>query len=127
MPIIEKIVAWILSCRRCLYTVAVIALCMGSWWAGHHQSQLECRAGELAAKLRNQQADLEAAQQSAADEKKRAATIEAYANDQRSKDAAYIATLVARPACALDELDLGRVPHRRQSWPGRAKPAAGAG
>jgi apolipoprotein N-acyltransferase len=126
MPILQNIVARILSCRPCLYAVAIIAACITSWWFGHHQAVLDCRAGELAAELRNKQADLDNARKSAADEAARATTIEASANDQRSKDAAYIATLEARPACALDESDLGGVPGRRKSRPGFTKPAAGA-
>jgi hypothetical protein len=123
MPILQKIVAFVISCRPCLYAAAAIGACLASWWFGHHQAELDCRAGELAAVIRNQAADLEAAKQSAADEAARATTIEATANDQHQKDADYIAALKASPSCALDGIDLpGGVPDDK-SRPGRAKPA----
>lgn len=125
IPLLQSIVARIISCRPCLYILLFVGACWGSWWFGHHSAVLDCRAGELAAKLAAQQADLDNAKKSAADEAARATTIEATANDQRSKDAAYIATLEARPSCALDDVDLGGVPNHK-SRPRFTKSPAGA-
>jgi high-affinity Fe2+/Pb2+ permease len=38
IPIMQNFVAWILKCKPCLYATAAIALCVGSWWWGHHQA-----------------------------------------------------------------------------------------
>lgn len=125
IPILQSIVAQILRCKPCLYVLAVIGMCIASWWYGHHQAVLDCRAGELAAELRNKQADLDAANAAASDEKARAKSIEESANVQRSNDAAYIASLEARPACLLDDGDIGGVPNDK-SRPGSKKLAPGS-
>jgi hypothetical protein len=124
IPVLQSIVSQILKCKPCLCAIILIGACWASWWFGHHKAVLDCRAGELAAKIAAQQADLDNAKKSAADEANRANTIEATANDQRDKDAAYIATLQARPTCDLDESDLGIVPNR-QSRPSSKKSPAG--
>ncbi|WP_154071149.1 hypothetical protein [Bradyrhizobium lablabi] len=104
---------FILGCKPCLFALSIVAaLFIGAIYGARVESA-KCRAGELAAKLAAQQADLDNAKKSAADEAARATTIEATANDQRSKDAAYIATLEARPSCALDDVDLGRMPNHK--------------
>jgi hypothetical protein len=122
IPIVQSVIGATLKCKPCLMALAIIAALFIGALYGSHVATAKCRAGELAAKLAAQQADLENAKKSAADENKRAITIEAFANDQRSKDAAYIATLEARPSCALDDIDLDRLPNR-QSRPHRARPA----
>jgi hypothetical protein len=123
IPLLQSIVARIIACRPCLYAVAVIAMCFASWWFGHHQAVLDCRAGELAAQLRNQQIDLDNARKAEADEASRANTIEEKANARQKDDADYIAHLEARPACSLDDSDLGGVPNHK-SGTGRKKPPA---
>lgn len=125
IPLLQSIVTRVLACKPCLYAVAIIAACSASWWFGHHQAVLDCRAGELAAQLASKQADLDNARIAAANEVARATIIEETANDQRSKDAAYIASLEARPSCALDDGDLlGGLPDHK-SRPGSAKSPAG--
>lgn len=125
IPILQNTVTWLLKCKPCLYAIVIVALCSASWWHGHHTAVLKCREGELAAKLAAQKADLDHAKQSAADEAEKASRIEADANDQKQKDAAYIESLQKRlvPACLLDDADLGGVPDR-QPGPAGAKPAA---
>lgn len=122
IPIIQSIATRIIACRSCLYALAIIAACWASWWFGHHQAVLDCRAGELAAKIRNQQIDIENANKAAADEANRAITIEVTADEQRRKDAAYISKLEASPACALDDADVGGV-RDGKSGAGRKKPS----
>jgi hypothetical protein len=125
IPILQSIVAHIIACRPCLYAVAIIAACVASWWFGHHQAVLDCRAGELAAQLRNQQIDLDNARKAEADEGEPRKLHEEKANARQKDDADYIANLEARPACSLDDSDLGGVPNHK-SGAGRKKPAAGA-
>jgi hypothetical protein len=116
IPLLQSIVARVIACRSCLYALALIGACMASWWLGHHQAVLDCRTGELAAQIRNQQADLDNARKSADDETNRANSIEASANDQHAKDMDYIKSLESRPACALDDGDIGSV------RPGKSRP-----
>jgi hypothetical protein len=127
IPLLESIVAFILKCKPCLFAIAFVVACSASWWHGHHTAAVACRESELAAELRNKQIDLDNAKKAKDDETERANTIEAGANDQHTKDAAYIEELKNRPdpTCVLDDIDLGGVPNRRH-WPRRAKPPASA-
>ncbi len=96
----------LLSCRPCLYVLAVVASLGGAWWHGHHTAVLACREAELQAVVRNQRIDLEIANKATVDEANRAIEIEVNASEQRKKDAEYIASLKAIPACALTDADL---------------------
>jgi hypothetical protein len=125
VPVLQRVVEWLLGCKKCLYALAIVAVAFAAFWGGHHRAVLDCRADALAAQLAAKQADLDHAKKSAADEAKRANTIEASANDQKSKDAAYIAALESRPACALDDADISGLPNKRKSAPGK-KPAPSA-
>jgi hypothetical protein len=126
VPILQSIVTWILKCKPCLYALAVAVLMFSSWWLGHHQAVLDCRAGELAAELRNKQIDLDEAKKAAADESTRANTIEAQSNDQHAKDLAYISELKNRPdpSCAFDDGDLPDGVPAYKPWTRFKKPAA---
>ncbi|MEH2476258.1 hypothetical protein V1281_002573 [Nitrobacteraceae bacterium AZCC 2161] len=125
IPLIQSIVARIIACKPCLYALAIIGLCFGSWWFGHHQAVLDCRADTIAAELRNARLDADNAKKSEIDQTERANTIEAQSNDQHAKDQEYIKSLEARPSCNLDDDDLIGV-HPRKSRPRFTKPAAGA-
>lgn len=105
--------------------VVIISAALLCFLVGFRLSDEREEAKSLAAQLIIKQADLDAAKQAASDEAKRATFIEASANDQRSKDAAYIATLEARPACALNDNDLGGVPDNKSRTSGK-KPAGGS-
>jgi hypothetical protein len=91
--------------------MAIAAACFASWWFGHHQAVLQCREAELAAQLRNKQFDLEREQQAKADAEQRAKEIEESANERAQKDADYIAKLKDKPACLLDDDDIGGLPN----------------
>jgi apolipoprotein N-acyltransferase len=108
-PLITSAVRALLRCRPCLYALAILAALLAAFWSGHHVAVVACRADEMAAELANKQADLDNAVQAKNDAAKRAALIEATANDQQTKDAKYIASLKKRPnaACALDDSDIG--------------------
>lgn len=125
VPLISKLGGAFLSCSRCIVAAIAVVMCVGSYWVGHWDAEQDCRAGELAAQLRNVRIDAENARQSAADELQRATQIEAQSNDQRSKDADYIKALESRTSCNLNDNDIGRLPDY-QSRARRAKPAAGA-
>lgn len=114
-----------LSCLWCVVAVVFLMATVGAYWVGHHEAVSDCRAGELAAKLRNQQIDLDNARKAEADEASRANTIEEKANARQKDDADYIAHLEARPACSLDDSDLGGVPNHK-SGAGRKKSPVGA-
>lgn len=111
VPVLQNLVSWLLRCKPCLYALAVAGLMAACWWHGHHQAVLECREAELAAVIRNQEFDLATAQNAKADADKRARDIEESANEQAKKDADYIATLKAKPACELDDDDIGGMPN----------------
>jgi hypothetical protein len=110
IPILENFVSWFLKCKPCIYAMAIVAACFASWWFGHHQAVLQCREAELAAELRNKQFDLEREQQGKADAERRAKEIEDSANERAQKDADYIAKLKDKPACLLDDDDIGGMP-----------------
>lgn len=125
VPLISRIAKAFFDCVPCIIATAVVLACVASYWVGHHEAASDCRDEQLQAELRNKQFDLEKARQAASDEAKRAATIEEQANVQRKEDGDYIAHLEARPACALDESDIGGVP-ARQPRSGAKRPAATA-
>lgn len=120
-PIISRIVDKILSCKPCLYALAAAALCLTSFWYGHHVAASADRTNELAAKVAAQNADIEAAKHAAADAAFHVKTIEDQASDRQTKDADYIAQLQANPACAITDGDIGdgwlrnHRPHLRSS------------
>lgn len=126
VPLISRLARAFFDCVPCIIAAAVVLACVGSYWVGHLDAASDCRAEQLQAELRNKQFDLDKAKQAATDEAARATTIEANANAKHSEDAAYIATLEARPACALDESDLGGVSGKRKPGAGIAKPATRA-
>ena len=124
VPLLTSVFNVLIKCRPCLVAIAIVTAAIAGNIHGHTKEAAKCRAAELDAQLRNQRVDLDNARRSAADEARRATIIQETSDVQRRKDADYIATLEGRPACALDDSDLGGV--RKQSRPGRAKPAAGA-
>jgi len=125
IPILESFVAWVIKCKPCLYAIVLVAACSAAWWHGNHTAIVACRQDELTAELRNKQIDLDIAKKAKDDETKRASKIEEVANDQHTKDAAYIDQLKNRPdpLCVLDDTDLSGLPNHK-SWPRHAKPAA---
>lgn len=125
VPLISSLASRLFACARCIVAIVAVLMCIGSYWVGHWDAAADCRAGELQAQLRNARVDAENAKKSADDETNRANTIEASANDQHAKDLDYIKSLEGRPACALDDDDLGRVPDNRPRT-GRTNPAARA-
>lgn len=126
-PLISKVATAFFDCLYCMIAVAVVLACVGSYWVGHLDASSDCRAEQLQAELRNKQIDLDNARKAEADEASRANSIEEKANARQKDDADYIAHLEARPACALDDSDLGigRVPNDK-SGASRKKPSAGA-
>ncbi len=125
VPLISSVAKRFFECLWCVVVLVAVLMCVGSYWVGHWDAAADCRAGEMAAQLRNARIDAENAKKSADDEFERANQIEAQSNDQRSKDAAYIKTLESRPACNLDDSDLGGMPDNRPRSRS-TKPAAGA-
>lgn len=125
IPLLQSIVARVIACKPCLYALALIGACFASWWLGHHQAVMDCRAGAIAAELRNAKIDADIARKSADDETIRANTIEATAKARQRDDHDYITHLEARPSCNLDDGDLGRL-RPGKSRPRLPKPAAGA-
>jgi hypothetical protein len=103
IPILQSI----MRCKPCLYALAVIVAMSGSWWHGNHTASVACRESELAAELRNKQIDLDNAHKAMADETERVKSIEDQANARQKNDADYIAHLEKRPACLLDDADVG--------------------
>lgn len=125
LPAVVKIAKAIVQTRA-----GVGAICFVVAWilADQHRANLDeatFRQSSLRAELAQKAADLDAARKSAADEADRANTIEANANEQRSKDAAYIETLQSRPACALDDADLPDGMRHDRPRATRAKPSPG--
>jgi hypothetical protein len=111
IPVLENLVTWLLRCKPCLFAMAIAGACFASWWFGHHQAVLQCREAELAAQLRNKQFDLERERQAKADAEQRAKEIEESANERAQKDADYISKLKDKPACLLDDDDIGGLPN----------------
>ncbi len=107
IPVLVKIVDWILGCRWCLIVLAFLAFGLASFWIGHHRALLECKADAYAAELRNKQIDLDIAHRAVADESDRVKAIEDRASEREQKDNEYIKSLEARPVCALDDRDVG--------------------
>ena len=106
VPIIEKIIARIISCKPCMIAIAMVVIAFGSFWGGYHQAKVSDRSAELAAALAAKNADIEAAKKAANDANDKANSIEATANEQHQKDQDYIASLKSRPACDIDSSDL---------------------
>ncbi|MDB6086565.1 MAG: hypothetical protein JWN43_4446 [Gammaproteobacteria bacterium] len=125
IPIVQSVTAAILKCKPCLIALAIVAALFIGALYGSHVATAKCKAGALAAELRNKNIDLDKAKKSEADQTERANTIEAQSNDQREKDAAYIAALENRPACALDDSDIDGLPNHKPGA-GRTKPASRA-
>jgi hypothetical protein len=113
IPILQNLVSWLIRCKPCLYALVLCAACFASWWFGHHQAALECREEALAAELRNKQFDLENEQKAKADAEKRAKEIEDSSNERAKSDAEYIERLKAKPACELDDDDIGGMPNNK--------------
>ncbi len=103
IPILQSI----MRCKPCLYALAVMVLMGGSWWHGHHTAVLACRESELAAELRNKNIDLENERKAKADAEKQVKEIEDSSNERAKTDAEYIERLKAKPACLLDDDDIG--------------------
>lgn len=102
-----------LRCSACVAAVVFVLATVGAYWVGHHQAASECKAGELAASLRNQEFDLAEAQNAKAEAEKRAKEIEKSSAERATQDAEYIKSLEAKPACALDDGDIGGVPDHK--------------
>lgn len=109
VPILQSIVSAILRCKPCLIALSILAALFTGALYGAHVEKAKCRAGELAAKLRNAQIDVENAEKAAKDESNRAKSIEDAASARQKADADYIAKLKGNPACNLDDSDLGRM------------------
>lgn len=116
VPLISSIASRLFACTRCIMAIVAVLMCIGSYWVGHWDAAADCRAGEMEAQLRNARIDADNAKKSADDEITRANTIEASANDQHAKDLDYIKSLESRPACVLDDGDIGSV------RPGKSRP-----
>lgn len=107
IPILQSVVSAILRCKPCLYALAVMALMGGSWWHGHHTAVLACREAELTAELRNKQIDLENERIAKAEAERQVKEIEDSSNERAKSDAEYIERLKSKPACLLDDDDIG--------------------
>lgn len=107
IPIVQSVVTWLMKCKPCLYALAVAGLMAASWWHGHHKAVLACREAELEAVIRNREFDLEKEKQSKADAEQRVKEIEESSNERAKTDAEYIEKLKAKPACLLDDDDIG--------------------
>lgn len=123
IPIMQGFVSWLLKCKPCLYVLAVASLCFASGWYGRYEAVQECKADAIAAELRNREIDVANASKALSDETERANKIENDANDRQSKDAGYIKSLESRPACALDDSDLGGLPNDNAGTGGKKSPA----
>jgi hypothetical protein len=124
--IVQPIFAKFIACTTCVVLTAALLSTVGAYWVGHHQAEVQCRAADLAAELRNREIDLENASKARSDETERANKIEGDSSDQHAKDLKEIADLKTRPAtCIFDDTDSGRMSDDK-SRTGNAKPAAGA-
>ncbi len=127
MPIVFKIIEKILACKICMIVIGAAALCVASWWLGHHQATVACREASQYAEQLARQADIDAEHHAVADEAQRINTIEDETNDRKQRDADYIKRLEAKPDCALTGDDLGDGWLRNHKYRFRkAKPAVGA-
>lgn len=96
-----------LRCAWCVASVVFVLATTGAYWVGHHQAATECKAEQLAAALRNQEFDLAEAEAAKRDAETRAKKIEDKASERATADADYIKKLESKPACALDDNDVG--------------------
>jgi hypothetical protein len=105
MRIVEKI----LACRICLVVLLVGVTGVVSWFVGYEQAGKHYRAREKAAQELSRRADLEAAKDALEHDKKLRVEIEKVKTERDQANAAYIATLAARPspACVFDSVDVG--------------------
>lgn len=86
--------------------VALLVALLIAFLAGVHLADQRATLDNLKAALAVQSADLDIANQSAADANARAAQIQQAADAQKKVDDAYIASLKSRPACDLDDSDI---------------------
>lgn len=122
---LTKLIQKFLACSWCKIIAALLVVFFVGWWLGHHKAELECRAANVAAELRNAQIDRDNAVKAKTDESNRANQIETDANDQHTKDIQAIADLKKRPpTCAFDDTDAGGVPNDK-SGTGNTQPPAG--
>lgn len=61
MPIMEKVVATLLSCKKCLYVAAFVLSVLASYWYGYHGEYNKGYDGALAAIAREDAAAIQAA------------------------------------------------------------------
>lgn len=128
IPIVTSAFERFIKCIWCVVAVVFVLATVGSYWVGHHEAEVQCRANDLAAELRNAQIDRDNAVKAKTDESNRANQIETDANEQHSKDIIAIADLKRRPVtCAFDDIDSGTssVPNDK-SGASNAQPAPGA-
>ncbi|MBN9007228.1 MAG: hypothetical protein J0H40_17660 [Rhizobiales bacterium] len=123
--IIQPILTSFLACTRCVVATVFVVATIGAYWLGHHDAAKECRADELAAQLRNERLDAQAARDAKDDEARRADDIEKQAREQHDADQAYIQQLKSSPGCALGDGDLGGAAGGVQQRPrsGRTHPS----
>lgn len=108
--IIRPLVTKYLECRSCLIVTAFVVASVASYWVGNRESAARCKADELAAVLRNKQFDLQREREAKANAEKRVKEIEESANERAKSDAEYIEKLKTKPACLLDDDDVGGMP-----------------
>jgi hypothetical protein len=132
IPILQAVTRAILNCKPCLIALAIFASLFAGALYGAHVEKAKCRAGQLAAELRNKQIDVANAEKAKADETNRANQIEAESSTRHQSDLADIAKLKSRPpTCAFDDFDVGGgvavgVPDKQHPGARKTKPAAGA-
>ena len=98
---------------------------LAAFGAGHYKAGLACKAASAAAAIRNQQLDLDIAHRAVEAESTLIKSIEDKASAREKRDGDYIATLEARPVCALDARDLDGLSNH-ESGTSKAKPAGRA-
>ena len=113
-PIIMRIVDRIISCKRCLYAIALVSACVLSWWIGHYRANAACRAANQLAIEAVRKADADAAKNAAANEGELVKKIEDEARARSAADAEYIEKLEANPDCALTGDDLDGLRNKRR-------------
>jgi hypothetical protein len=119
IPVLQSV----MRCKPCLYALVIIAALVGSWWHGNHTAVVACQEAEMAAGIRNHKLDMENERQAKADAERQIKAIEDSANERAKTDAEYIERLKAKPACLLDDDDIGLPAHRpgSKNAPQRAK------
>jgi hypothetical protein len=103
IPVLQSVTSAILKCKPCMIALAILtALFVGALY-GSHVATAKCKAGQLAAELRNKQIDLDVASETA----KEADTARSESADRavqsEKKVAEYAKALKDRPnsACIL--------------------------